>query len=123
MTDESWNLDITNIKFLDLRRKRRSYRRLGKAPPAKISVNITVESYELIRRLAYAEGRRNSPFYEQVESLIDTLVQTKKELAEKQAFLDLAIEDKKQLRQELEKVKLVISKFNDQRVSLPEDSS
>ncbi len=122
-TDESSNLVITNIKFLDLRKKRRSYRRLGKAPPAQISVNITVDSYEMIRRLAYAEGRRNSPFYEEVTEILREYAALKEELQEKQAFLDLAIADKKEYREENEKLKnLVITKNNDSGVSFNGDS-
>jgi hypothetical protein len=123
MTDESLNVDITNINFLDRRIKRINYRRVGKSPPPQVSVKITVRSYEVIRSLAYAEGRRHSPFYEEVEAALDSFVQTKQELIEKQEFLDLAIEDKKLIREENKILRtkldmLDITTLNDCPVSL-----
>jgi uncharacterized membrane protein YccC len=127
-TDESLNVDITTMNFLDLRRKRKSYRRIGQRPPEQLSVKITAHSYETIRRLALAEGRRHSPFYEELESLIEHFARTKQELAEKQAFLDMAIADKQRLRKEIEalrakKALVDITTNNNSPVSFTDESS
>jgi hypothetical protein len=119
------HLDISNLTYLDSRptRIRRHSRKRGWRPPDTINVNITLESYDVIRSLAQARGQRNSPFYEEVREVLIDYTKAKEELAEKSAFLELAIEDKKQLRQELEKINLLISKFQDQPVSFIEESS
>ncbi len=120
MTDESLNLDISKLIYSDHRptNQRRHSRQRGWRPPDTRNVNITDESYDIIRSLALARGQRHSPFYEEVSQFIIEYQKVREELDEKQEFLDAAIEDKRQLRLELEKVKLDISKLNVCIVSL-----
>ncbi|SRR6266496_4789413 len=116
MTDESLNLDIANIKFLDLRRKRKSYRRIGKAPPDQVNVKITVQSYEEIRSLAYAVGLRHSPFYEELEYTLESIIKLKEDLYLSEARLTRLTVNYDILTKEFESAKLVIAKYNDQGV-------
>jgi hypothetical protein len=115
MTDESLNLDIANIKFIDQRRKRKSYRRIGSRPPDQVNVKITVKSYEETRQVAYAIGRRHSPFYEEYESILEEFALIKIELEKTQLILEDARKDKNDLKERLDslKSKLAITTNND----------
>jgi hypothetical protein len=114
------DLDISNLTYSDTRpeKKRKHRRSRGWRPPQLINVNIMIESYDLIRSLAVARGLKGVAFYEQISELIKEYLDIKSEIELKQGFLDLALQDRQKLKKELEslKVKLDISKLQDQRV-------
>jgi hypothetical protein len=102
------HLDISKLTYRDHRpiKKRRHNRKRGWRPPETINVNITVQSYDIVRSIALARGQRNSPFYEELDQLVQDHL-------EKQQWLDMAIADKQLLRQEnerLQEINLDISK-------------
>lgn len=123
MTNQSFNLDITNLTFSDTRPKlqrRRHNRKSGWRPPPLVNVNIPQESYDIIRSLAVARGQRHSPFYDEVLEFVREYRQIKEDLEETREFLQLSIQDKNELKNKIKQLesKLVISNNNDQRVIL-----
>jgi hypothetical protein len=106
MTDGSFNLDLTS-NFGHDHKIRKHSRRKGWTPPPRTNVNITTESYDVIRQLALARGQRHSPFYEELSKLLEEFFETKE-------FLQMAVEDNKKMRQKIEEFEIEVrSKLND----------
>ena len=72
-------------------------RRLGWEPPVQINVKVTHGTYKYIQGVAADKQQRNCPFYSTLESIIREYHQLKQDSEQNDAFLALAIDDKKSL--------------------------
>jgi hypothetical protein len=86
-------------------------RRLGWKPPNQINVKITDECYQYVQQ-AVTKNQRNVPFYSTLESIIKEYDQLRYNLQEKEDFLALAMDEKKQLEKANKELKERLQQFN-----------